>query len=100
MKYCLNIVMQLSNEEAKSVEISKLNKTVESLILELDAAKLAAVNEVNKNAVLQRQLELYMKEKAALERETFSVTELRNENIFLKVISVWFSVSVCIHNSD
>ncbi|KAL3361022.1 hypothetical protein AABB24_014107 [Solanum stoloniferum] len=76
--------LRLSNEEAKLVEISKLNKTVESLILELDAAKLAAVNEVNKNAVLQRQLELYMKEKAALEREIFSVTELRNENTFLK----------------
>lgn len=85
-KYCLNIVMQLSNEEAKLVEISKLHKTVESLILELDAAKLAAVNEVNKNAVLQRQLELDMKEKAALEREIFFVTELRNENTFLKVI--------------
>lgn len=80
--------MQLSNEEAKLVEISKLHKTVESLILELDAAKLAAVNEVNKNAVLQRQLELYMKERAALEREIFSVTELRNENTFLKVISL------------
>lgn len=76
--------LRLSNEEAKLVEISKLNKTVESLILELDAAKLAAVNEVNKNAVLQRQLELYMKEKAALEREILSVTELRNENTFLK----------------
>ncbi|KAJ8542159.1 hypothetical protein K7X08_017025 [Anisodus acutangulus] len=76
--------LRLSNEEAKLVEISKLHKTVESLSLELDAAKLAAVNEVNKNAVLQRQLELYMKEKAALEREIFSVTELRNENTFLK----------------
>lgn len=78
--------MQLSNDEAKLVEISKLHKTVESLSLELDAAKLAAVNEVNKNAVLQRQLDLSMKEKAALEREVFSVTELRNENTFLKVI--------------
>ncbi|MCD7461877.1 hypothetical protein HAX54_047319 [Datura stramonium] len=76
--------LRLSNEEAKLVEISKLHKTVESLSLELDAAKLAAVNEVNKNAVLQRQLELYMKEKTALEREVFSVTELRNENTFLK----------------
>ncbi|XP_019258831.1 PREDICTED: myosin-15 [Nicotiana attenuata] len=76
--------LRLSNDEAKLVEISKLHKTVESLSLELDAAKLAAVNEVNKNAVLQRQLDLSMKEKAALEREVFSVTELRNENTFLK----------------
>ncbi|KAF3670561.1 Myosin-15 [Capsicum annuum] len=76
--------LRLSNEEAKLVEISKLHKTLESLVLELDAAKLAAVNEVNKNAVLQRQLELHMKENAALEREIFSVTELRNENTFLK----------------
>lgn len=76
----------MSNEESKLVEISKLHKTVESLSLELDAAKLARVNEFNKNAVLQRQLELSMKEKSALEREVVAVSELRNENAILKVI--------------
>ncbi|XP_019195644.1 PREDICTED: myosin-15 isoform X1 [Ipomoea nil] len=76
--------MRISNEEAKLMEISKLQKTVESLSLELDAAKLSTVNEINKNAVLQRQLELSMKEKTALEKEDGAITELRNENALLK----------------
>ena len=46
----------MSNEEAKSVEISKLQKMLESLKLELDAAKLETINERNKNVVLQNQL--------------------------------------------
>lgn len=77
----------MSNDESKSLEISKLQKTIESLSLELDAAKLARVNEFNKNAVLQRQLELSMKEKSALEKEVFAFHEQRNENTILKVIS-------------
>ena len=77
--------IQMSNEEAKLMEISKLQKTVESLSLELDAAKLASVNECNKNAVLKNQSELSIKEKSALEREIMFMTELRNENAFLKV---------------
>lgn len=79
--------MQVSNEEAKSTEISKLQKTVESLRLGLDAAKMATVNECNKNAVLQKQLELSMKVKSAMEGEMVVVARLRNENAFLKVIS-------------
>lgn len=78
--------MQASNEDAKSVEISKLQKIVESLTLELDAAKLRALNEYNKNTVLQRQLDLSAKEKSASEREVVSSSELRNENSVLKVI--------------
>ncbi|KAE9446189.1 hypothetical protein C3L33_21913, partial [Rhododendron williamsianum] len=76
--------LRLSNEEAKSIEISKLQKTVESLRLGLDAAKMATVNECNKNAVLQKQLELSMKEKSAMEGEMVVVAELRNENASLK----------------
>lgn len=78
--------MQASNDDAKSVEISKLQKTVESLTLELDAAKLRALNEYNKNMILQRQLDLSAKEKSSFERETVSLSELRNENAVLKVI--------------
>lgn len=78
--------MQASNEDAKSVEISKLQKIVEVLTLELDAAKLRALNEYNKNTVLQRQLDLSAKEKSASEREVVSSSELRNENSVLKVI--------------
>ena len=76
----------MSNEESKLGEISKLHKTVESLSLQLDAAKLATINEFNKSAVLQRQLELSMKEKSALEREVVALSELRNENEILKVL--------------
>ncbi|GJX08296.1 reverse transcriptase domain, reverse transcriptase zinc-binding domain protein [Tanacetum coccineum] len=39
-----------SNDEYKSLEIARLEKKVQSLALELDAAKLATVNECNKNA--------------------------------------------------
>lgn len=77
--------MQASNEEAKSNEILKLQKMLQSSSLELDAAKLAAINECNKNAVLQNQVELLSKEKYAFEREMVAVVELRKENAFLKV---------------
>ncbi|KAL7159103.1 hypothetical protein ABFS83_01G006500 [Erythranthe nasuta] len=76
--------IRVSNDEAKSVEVSKLQKSVESLKLELDAAKLATLNEFNKNMVLERQLELSTKDKSASEREVISLTELRNENAVLK----------------
>ncbi|WJZ84936.1 hypothetical protein VitviT2T_004510 [Vitis vinifera] len=76
--------LRVSNEEAKSVEISKLKKALGTLNLELDAAKLVTVNECNKNAVLQNQLDLSFKEKSALERELIGMTELRKENAFLK----------------
>ncbi|CAK9168641.1 unnamed protein product [Ilex paraguariensis] len=76
--------LRVSSEEAKLVEISKLQKTVESLSLELDAAKLATVNECNKNAVLQNQLQMSVKEKSALEKEVAAIAELRTENAFLK----------------
>lgn len=76
--------IRTSNDDTKSVEISKLQKTVESLRLELDAAKLRALNEHNKNMDLQRQLDLSVKEKSASEREVNSLSELRNENSVLK----------------
>ncbi|KAF2304267.1 hypothetical protein GH714_029027 [Hevea brasiliensis] len=76
--------LRISNEEAKSSEISKLQKMLESLTLELDAAKLATINECNKNAVLLNQLELSMKEKSALETELITIAELRKENAVLK----------------
>lgn len=78
--------MQVSNDEAKQRENSTLRKMLEALNLELDAAKLATINECNKNAVLQNQLELSAKEKSALKRELVSVDELRKENAMLKVL--------------
>ncbi|OMO86452.1 IQ motif, EF-hand binding site [Corchorus olitorius] len=76
--------MRVSAEEAKSVEISKLQKALESLTLELDAAKLATISECNKNAVLQNQLELSIKEKSALEKDFTVMAEMRKENALLK----------------
>ncbi|OMO67020.1 IQ motif, EF-hand binding site [Corchorus capsularis] len=76
--------MRVSAEEAKSVEISKLQKALESLNLELDAAKLATISECNKNAVLQNQLELSIKEKSALEKDFTVMAEMRKENALLK----------------
>ncbi|KAK4854336.1 hypothetical protein QYF36_022466 [Acer negundo] len=76
--------LRVSNDEAKLIEISKLQKLLESLNLELDAAKLATINECNKNAMLQNQLELSMKEKSALEREVVAMAEIRKENALLK----------------
>lgn len=67
--------------------MSKLQKMLQALNLELDAAKLATINECNKNAVLQNQLELSVKEKSALERELVAMDELRKENAILKVLS-------------
>ncbi|KAB1219847.1 Myosin-15 [Morella rubra] len=76
--------LRVSHEESKLGEISKLQKALESSNLELDAAKLATINECNKNAVLEKQLELSVKEKSALERELIGMAELRKENALLK----------------
>ena len=81
-------VLQVSNEEAKQVEMSKLQKMLEAQNLELDAAKLATINECNKNAMLQNQLELSVKEKSVLERDLAAMDELRRENAALKVLLV------------
>ena len=86
---------QISNEDVKSVENLKLQKLVESLNLELDAAKLATINEFNKNAVLQNQFEFLSKEKSALERELIPMAELRKENSLLRVrLFVWYNILV------
>ncbi|PON39635.1 GPCR kinase [Trema orientale] len=88
--------LRVSNEEAKSVENSKLQKMLESLNLELDAAKLATINECNKNAVLQNQLELSLKEKSVLERELIAMAELKKENASLRVsLYVLLNLDLC-----
>ncbi|KFK29930.1 hypothetical protein AALP_AA7G196700 [Arabis alpina] len=76
--------LRTSGEEAKSGEISKLQKTLESFSLKLDAARLATINECNKNTVLQKQLEISMKEKSAVERELNGIVELKKDNTSLK----------------
>ncbi|XP_027903170.1 myosin-15-like isoform X2 [Vigna unguiculata] len=76
--------IRISNEEVKHVEIFKLQQMVEALNLELDAAKLATINECNRNAVLENQLQLSLKEKSSLERELVAMDEVRKENAQLK----------------
>ncbi|KAM7275184.1 hypothetical protein ACFE04_017050 [Oxalis oulophora] len=76
--------LRASNEEAKSVEISKLQQIMESMKLEMDAAKLATINECNKNAALQNQVQILSKEKSALGRDLFAQSELKKENTLLK----------------
>uniref|UniRef100_A0A1J3FM19 Myosin-15 n=1 Tax=Noccaea caerulescens TaxID=107243 RepID=A0A1J3FM19_NOCCA len=76
--------LRTSGEEAKSGEIFKLQKTLESFSLKLDASRLATINECNKNAVLQKQLDISMKEKSAVERELNGMVELKKDNISLK----------------
>ncbi|KEH35883.1 myosin-15 isoform X2 [Medicago truncatula] len=75
---------RVSNEEAKQIEISKLQKMLEALNCELDGAKLATINESNKNAILQNQLQLSAQEKSALERELVAMNEVQKENALLK----------------
>ncbi|CAK8568477.1 unnamed protein product [Lathyrus sativus] len=76
--------LRVSNEEAKQVEISKFQKALEALNCELDEAKLATIDESNKNAILQNQLQLSEKEKSALERELVVMNEVRKENALMK----------------
>ncbi|CAN8327172.1 unnamed protein product [Cochlearia groenlandica] len=76
--------LRTSGEEAKSSEISKLQKTLESFSLKLDAARLATINECNKNEVLQKQLDISMKEKSAVERELNEMVQLKKDNVSLK----------------
>jgi myosin-5 len=78
--------IRVSNEEAKQAEIAKLQKMLEAQNCELDEAKLATINELNKNAILQNQLQLSAKEKSALERELVAMNEVRKENALLKVL--------------
>lgn len=77
--------MQVSNDESKSAEISKVKKAMELLNVELDAAKLAADSECNKNTLLESQLEFSKKEKDALESRLTKLEEMIKENAVLKV---------------
>lgn len=78
----------MSNEEAKQVEISKLQKMLEAQNGELSEAKLTTINEGKKNLILQNQLQLSVNEKSALERELVAMDEVRKENALLKVLHV------------
>lgn len=65
---------------------------MESFSLKLDAARLATINECNKNAVLEKQLDISMKEKSAVERELNGMVELKKDNALLKVLFLFYTV--------
>ncbi|XP_058078389.1 myosin-15 isoform X2 [Magnolia sinica] len=76
--------LRASNDEAKLLEISKLEKANELLNAELDAAKAATLGECDRIGLLQSQLEISMKEKEALECRLIEIEGLSKENLFLK----------------
>lgn len=76
--------LRLSNEEAKSTEMTKLQKRLEAVNLELDVSKLATINECKRVSMLQKQLDSSMQEKSTLERELVGMTQLIKENVLLK----------------
>ncbi|GAB4836919.1 hypothetical protein Ancab_001830 [Ancistrocladus abbreviatus] len=76
--------LRMSNEEAKLVEVGKLQSALEALNVELEVAKSDTVNQCKKNAMMHGQLELLMKEKVNMERELLRMEDLKRENAILK----------------
>lgn len=84
--------MQVTAEDSKAAEISKLEKALESLNAELEAAKLATISERDKNALLQIQLELSIKDQKTLRSSLAEMAELKKENLSLKawqIFNLW-----------
>lgn len=77
--------MQISSEEMKAMEVLKLQKMLDSLNDELNAAKLATISEQKKNSTLERQIDAIVKDKAMLESSLIEMGEVRKENLNLKV---------------
>ncbi|XP_072981787.1 protein OPAQUE1-like [Typha latifolia] len=76
--------LRVTVEESKAEEVSKLQKNLESLKAELDAANLETINERNKNVSLQLQLELSMKDQETMRNNLGEMEALNKENNFLK----------------
>nr|XP_019710669.1 protein OPAQUE1-like [Elaeis guineensis] len=76
--------LRVAAEDSKEAEISKLQKALESLNAELEAAKLATISECNKNALLQIQLESLMKDQETIRSSLVEMAELNKENLLLK----------------
>ncbi|XP_078444494.1 protein OPAQUE1-like [Wolffia australiana] len=75
---------RIGGDASKRAEISKLQQLLESSHSELRAAKLAAEVEQEKNVSLSRELEVYYKDKAHLEKRLFEMEEINKENMHLK----------------
>jgi myosin V len=78
--------MQLTAEESKTLEVSKLLKILESVKVDLEASNVENRNNCTKIASLQNQLELLTKDQEALHRSLAVMEEVMEENISLKVL--------------
>jgi myosin V len=78
--------MQLTAEESKTLEVSKLLKILESVKVDLEASNVENRNNCTKIASLQNQLELLTKDQEALHRSLAVMEEVKEENISLKVL--------------
>ncbi|KAG0499461.1 hypothetical protein HPP92_004152 [Vanilla planifolia] len=66
------------------MEVSKLQNALETLSGNLDATKVAYLNEQAKNKTVQEQLGLVLKENSSLYDKLAKMEELQKENWFLK----------------
>ncbi|KAF2913070.1 protein OPAQUE1 [Oryza sativa Japonica Group] len=76
--------LRAAGEEAKSVEILKRDKLIESLSAKCAAAKSAAQSEHDKNLLLQRQLDDSLREITMLRSSKIMTAEAERENSNLK----------------
>ncbi|KAL2896921.1 Myosin-15 [Bienertia sinuspersici] len=76
--------LRVSVEEAKVAEITKLQKIVEALNLELEEAKSQTLKKGSKDAQLQSELESFMNEKYELQRQLQNMEEYKKENAILR----------------
>lgn len=76
------------------MEISKLQKSLDSLDAELNAAKSATISEQKKNCLLLSQIDELLRDKATLESSLIEMANVRKENLNLRVGNAVFSVSM------
>ncbi|PKU65617.1 hypothetical protein MA16_Dca021506 [Dendrobium catenatum] len=77
--------IQTAAEEAKHVEVSKLQKSLELLHAELNAAKFVIDGECNRSSSLLSEINMLRKDKATLQHNLDKLTGIQKENHFLKI---------------
>uniref|UniRef100_A0A803LYP2 Uncharacterized protein n=1 Tax=Chenopodium quinoa TaxID=63459 RepID=A0A803LYP2_CHEQI len=76
--------LRVSVEEAKVAEITKQQRVIEALNLELEEAKSQTVKQGSKNAQRQSDLEFSMKEKYELQKQLQDMEDFKKENAILR----------------
>lgn len=77
--------LQVSVEETKVAEITKRQRIIDALNVELKEAKSHTIKQGNKNVQRQSDLELSMKEKYELQKQLQNMEDFKKENAILKV---------------